>query len=172
MRRVFLLALVFYLEPNGLHGKDRDRLDISIVAAMQPECPLNVSGIEVLPQNKAYGATVYNSSKFKVKEYEIHWIAAAPPGCSAKGETRRSTLSRTVRAMVAPDSSLTNPAARVQTNQLETIAGTLATKHLHVQVGVARVRFENGSSWQAESDDEIFTSSLMNQESEKCQVVE
>jgi hypothetical protein len=171
MRRSLLLLLVLYLEPNLSHEKDRNRLDISVVAAMQPECPLSVSGIEILPHNKAYGATVYNSAKVKVTEYEIHWIAAVPPGCSSKGQSHRSSLSRTVHAAVAPESSVTNPAARVQTSELEKIARRVASERLHVQVGVARIRFENGSSWEAESDEEIFTPSLL-QESEKCKDVE
>ena len=170
-RALLLLLLVPCLEPSLSHGKDRNRLDISVVAAMQPECPLSVSGIEILPNNKAYGAAVYNSAKVKVTEYEIHWIAAVPAGCSSKGRSHRSSLSRTVHATVAPESSVTHPAARVQTSELEKIAGRMGSDHLHVQVGVARIRFENGSSWEAENDEEIFTPSLV-QESEKCQAVE
>src|SRR5919201_1708735 len=86
MRRVFLFLLLLHAEPYTLHGKDRTPLEISVVTAMQPECPLSVSGIEVLPHNRGYGAKVSNSSKLKVTEYELHWIAAAPPGCSSKAE--------------------------------------------------------------------------------------
>ena len=169
MRRVLLLFLVLYAGPHILHGKGHNTLEISLVAAMQPECPLSVSGIEMLPHNKGYGARVSNSSKLKVTEYEIHWIAAAPPGCSPKAEARPTVLSRAVHATIAPNDSATSPASRVQTTELAKIAGDLGTAHLQVQVGVARVRFENGSFWQADSDDEIFAPSLLKQDSDKCQ---
>ena len=169
MRQVLLILLLLCIQPNPLQGKNRNQIDISLVAAIQPECPLAVSGIEMPAHNRAYGATVFNSSKVKVTEYEVRWIAAAPPGCSSKPKARPSVLSRTVNAIVAPNASNTSPASRVETDQLEKIADDLGTAYLQVQVGVAKVRFENGSSWQAENDGEIFTDSLLKEDSDKCQ---
>ena len=113
--------------------------------------------------------TVHNLAKFKVMEYEVRWIAAAPPGCSSKAKARRSVLSRADHTHIAPESSVTSPASRVQISELQKIADDLTTAHLQVQVGIARVRFENGSYWQVEDDDDIFAPSLLKEESDKCQ---
>ena len=47
MRQVLLILLLLCIQPNALQSKDRDQIDMSLVAAIQPECPLMVSGIQI-----------------------------------------------------------------------------------------------------------------------------
>jgi hypothetical protein len=171
MRPIILTLLLIAVEASGRETESRHELQISVVAAMQPSAPLQVSGISMPSKRKAYGAVIHNSGTKKATEYEIQWIAAAPPGCAHVQNAKPFNFSRRVKADLDPDETRAEQASEVNIADFSEVAEKLKSDVLQVQVGIVRATFEHGASWQ-ENDPNghsgVFMPSVPEADRDKC----
>ena len=166
---MFVLVL-FVSNSDSFYTASPKNLQISVVAAMQPSSPLQVSGITMPSRRKAYGAVVHNSSTKKTTKYQIQWIAAAPPGCAHVQNARVFHFLRIVASELAPEEAKADKATEVKISDLREVAEKLRTDFLQVQVGVVRANFEHGASWQENDlngNSDVFMPSAL--EADKCE---
>jgi hypothetical protein len=169
VRWLILLSLLLGGNAGAQKHSGQNKLQISVVAAMQPSAPLQVSGVSMPSKRKAYGAVVHNSSTKKITEYELWWIAAAPPGCGHV-PAKTFNFSRTIKSDLDPDKTDAEQASEVNISDFQEVAEKLQTDFLQVQVGIVRANFEHHASWH-ENDLEdfgVFMPSVLEADREKC----
>ena len=166
-----LVLIIAIGNPRLSTSVPRNNLQISVIAAIQPSSALQVSGISMPARRKAYGAAVHNSSTKKTTQYEIQWIAAAPPGCAHVQNPKVFHFSRTVASELAPEETKAEKASEIKISALSEVAEKLQTDFLQVQVGVVRAKFEDGASWQdndRHEDSDVFMPSALEADRDKC----
>jgi hypothetical protein len=157
-------GLAFAAQPEPAIG-------VSVLAASQPEAPLQVYGFEESPKPVRHMVVlVRNVTNKPISEFEISAAVKGP--CSDKEDgTAWHVGLRLEPTAVGPNSvgrSTENVAAL---GWLLSIAKSAKATYLHVQVGVRTVKFRDGTIWQNKFTDtsDLFTQSLIQSDSRKCE---
>jgi hypothetical protein len=135
----------------------------------QADAPLQITSMTKSIDDQIAEITVENKSSKAAISFQIEWVVAVPAGCSTQTvEPPTISQAQADRVRIEKGASASTKSYGLSTPQLVTAARNKGASLVVVQVRIARVDFEDGSSWLAESAGPVFDEKALQSHSKKC----
>jgi hypothetical protein len=134
---------------------------ISRTMTSDPSAPLKLTSIEGTLSETLSSVTVKNVSAKPIVGFQLGWTVAVPAGCSSTATEPELQSARPDRASLAPGQSGTFKDYGVAVSSLVQKAKEARAGIITVQVGILKVDFADGTSWDLPHSSNVLSPSQL-----------
>lgn len=134
----------------------------------QDGAPLQIIAMTKSLEDQISELTLENKSNMAVISFQIEWVVAVPASCSAQSIEPVTSQAQADRVRIEKGASVSTKSYGLSTWQLVSTARNKRASLVVVQVRIAKVEFEDGSIWLAESSGPVFDQKSFQSHAKKC----
>jgi hypothetical protein len=130
--------------------------------------PLEITSVKQTASDLLSVVDLKNNSGKIVTRFQLGWLVAVPEGCSASPADPIVATAPPDRVTIPPGGTAQTKDYRLETAALVSRAKSDGIVLLNVQVGVVKIEFADGSSWETPVQGNLFMPDELQFEKKKC----